>query len=183
MKRIAASVLALALTIATGLSSYYEGSVTKNGLHIAYKDSGGVWTICKGHTKGVKKGDTATDEQCTAWLHQDMLLAAQAIDQCITYPLTSNQLAAFLDAVFNLGPKVVCGSTLQRKANSGDIKGACYELTQAANADGGHRGWSFDNGEFLPGLYKRRQAELAICWPDFSKVSAGSSTTANPTQR
>lgn len=183
MKRLAAAVIAIAMPVAIGIASYYEGSVTRNGLHVAYKDSGGVWTICEGHTKGVKKGDTATEDQCNAWLKEDMQLALETIDRCITYPLTSNQLGAFLDAVFNLGPKVVCGSTLQRKANAGDIKGACYELTQAANSDGGRRGWSFDNGVFLPGLYKRRMAELAICWPDFSKVSAGSSSTANPTQR
>ena len=32
--------------------------------YTAYQDIVGVWTICEGHTKGVKAGDVATDAQC-----------------------------------------------------------------------------------------------------------------------
>ena len=30
----------------------------------AYPDTGGVWTICTGHTAGVRRGQTASPEQC-----------------------------------------------------------------------------------------------------------------------
>jgi GH24 family phage-related lysozyme (muramidase) len=38
---------------------------------VAYKDTGGVWTIGWGHTAGVKQGDTCTTAQADAWLAED----------------------------------------------------------------------------------------------------------------
>ena len=39
----------------------------------AYRDTGGVWTICYGETKGVKRGDTATKQQCDNMLIKSLL--------------------------------------------------------------------------------------------------------------
>jgi len=55
------------------------------------------------------------------------------------------------DAVYNIGPAVVCGSTLQRKANAGEP--FCDELLR----------WDRADGKVLPGLVKRRQDEAALC--------------------
>jgi GH24 family phage-related lysozyme (muramidase) len=38
---------------------------------VAFRDSGGVWTIARGHTKNVKQGDTCTHEQSVAWFASD----------------------------------------------------------------------------------------------------------------
>ena len=37
----------------------------------AFKDGGGVWTIARGHTKGVTEGMTCTPEESTAWFAED----------------------------------------------------------------------------------------------------------------
>src|SRR5690606_2363475 len=108
------------------------------------------------------------------WRNEDLLVANAAIERCITHPLTANQRGALISAVYNLGPAVVCGSTLQRKANAGDMEGACRELTHARNSDGGSRGWSFVGNRYYQGLRNRRFHERAVCWPDFSGVIAGS---------
>lgn len=142
------AALALVLAIAGSIGAHFEGQRLT-----AYADLGGVWTLCDGHTKGVKPGDTATIEQCRAYLEQDMGEAYSAVNRCITADLTIAQAAAFTDAAFNLGPQVVCGSTLQRLANAGDIRGACEQLTR----------WTKAAGQELPGLVRRRQAERDLC--------------------
>lgn len=142
----------------------------------AYKDPVGVWTICHGHTRGVYPGMTVMPEQCETWLAEDMAYAAEAVDLCIHYPIGPRTTGALVSAVFNLGPSVVCGSTLQRKMNAGDVYGGCRELTHARNSDGGNRGWSFAEGRFFPGLYARRVDEFHLCWPDFWTVRGGAET-------
>ena len=121
---------ALAIALASALTSHYEGV-----RYTAYQDTGGVWTICYGHTHGVRQGDTATPAQCRAWLDADMPVAYAAVNRCITAALTVTQAAAFTDAAFNLGPKVVCGSTLQ--------DGRCPECTAApvSNASDANNQW------------------------------------------
>ena len=57
--KLAGSILAAAMALAAG----FEGV-----RYVAYQDVGSVWTICYGETLGVKKGDTATPEQCESQL-------------------------------------------------------------------------------------------------------------------
>lgn len=138
--------MAAALAIAGGLVAHWEGT-----RYTAYQDITGVWTICEGHTAGVKPGDTATPQQCAAWREEDLRIANFTIDRCITLQLTSNQRAALLDATYNIGPKIVCGSTLQRKANAGEP--FCDELLR----------WDHAGGKRIQGLTNRRQAEYRLC--------------------
>lgn len=148
-----------AAVIAVAMTSGWEGRE-----HRAYYDRAGrTWTICDGHTEGVKAGDVATDAQCDAYLQQDQAEAAAAVQRCIHVPLTEPARAAFIDAAFNLGPSVVCGSTLQSKANSGDVTGACLELTDALDAHGNRSGWVHAGGKELPGLRNRRVDERNAC--------------------
>jgi lysozyme len=65
--------------------------------------------------------------------------------------LTVNQHAALLDAVYTVGPRIVCGSTLQRKANSGEQ--FCDELLR----------WDHAGGKRIQGLTNRRRAEYQLC--------------------
>lgn len=137
-----------AVAIALALAGYFEGTRTN-----AYQDPPGIWTICTGHTAGVHAGDKVTPAQCDAYLQADMADAFAAVTRCIHTPLNSQQTAAFADAAYNAGPTVVCGSTLQRKANAGDLAGACAQLSR----------WTYAGGKQLPGLIKRRSAERELC--------------------
>lgn len=149
-KWMGAGGAAVVVAIASLLGSNFEGT-----RHTAYPDpsGNGIWTICHGHTAGVKAGDTATDAQCRAYLQQEMGEAYATVQRCINAPLTIGQAAAFTDATYNVGPKIVCNSTLQWKANSGDVLGACGQLLR----------WVYANGRKLPGLVARRQAERDLC--------------------
>ena len=176
--RIITATLASALTVAASLAMKWEPPPDTARMLVAIKPiPSDPWTICYGHTRGVYAGMTATMEQCNRWLQEDLLIANEAVERCITWPLQPPAHGAFIDAAFNIGPSVVCGSTLQRKANAGDIEGACRELTHAAQKDGRKLGWSFSAGKHYPGLRARRFDEYAYCWPDFSSVRAGATFT------
>ena len=145
------AITAFTVTAAIALVSRFEGT-----RYVAYPDpatQGAPWTICEGHTRGVREGDTATRDQCDAWMRQDLTEANDAITRCIATPLNDNQVAALMSATMNLGPVVVCGSSLQRKANAGDLAGMCAELSR----------WIYADGRTLPGLVRRRAEERALC--------------------
>lgn len=147
-QKLIASIGASAAAIVTAFVAQHEG------LRLwAYRDPVGVLTACYGHTgPDVQPGQTYTREQCRALLEQDLARHAQAL-ACIRRPLTDGQKAAFVSFAYNVGPQAFCGSSLVRKANAGDMAGACAELDK----------WVYAKGQRLPGLVKRRAAERAMC--------------------
>ena len=119
----------------------------------SYRDPIGIVTACVGHTgPELRMGQRYTRQQCEDMLYGDLLKHAQALD-CIKQPMTDGQKAAFVSFAFNVGNKALCDSTLARKANAGDMAGACAELSR----------WTRAGGRELPGLVKRRAAERELC--------------------
>lgn len=146
-RKLAASG-ASGLLIAGALAAHFEGQRLN-----AYRDAGGVWTICQGHTAGVKPGDVATPEICARLKAEDTRAADQGVSRCIHRPMTNAQRGAFIDFVFNEGEGRFCRSTIVRRFNAGDVKGACAALLWYTKAD----------RKTLPGLVKRRREEYGLC--------------------
>ena len=147
-QKLAAKIGAGALALAVPLVVYFEGTIPRT-----YRDPIGILTSCTGHTgPELRMGQTWTQEQCDQQLYADLLKHAEALD-CIKHPMTDGQKAAFLSFAFNVGNKAFCDSTLARKANAGDLMGACAELSR----------WVMAGGRELPGLVKRRAAERQLC--------------------
>lgn len=144
--RVLTGVVA-AVAMAAAMAMGFEGNAPT-----PYRDVGGVLTVCYGHTGSVEHRRYA-DAECDALLQKDMAEANAIVHRCITVPMTIGQEAALTDGTYNAGQALVCGSTLQRKANAGDWLGACAELSRWVNA-GGRR---------LEGLVRRRAAERALC--------------------
>jgi len=67
--------------------------------------------------------------------------------------LSDAQKAAFISFSYNVGVARFCASTLVAKANAGDIRAACAELTR----------WNKVKGREVAGLTRRRAAERALC--------------------
>ncbi len=146
--KLIAIVGAGAAALAVPLVQHYEGTVLST-----YRDPVGIITTCTGHTgPELKMGQTYTREQCEEMLYKDLAKHAGALS-CIRAPLTNGQRAAFLSFAFNVGDDAFCRSTLVRKANAGDINGACAELSR----------WTLAGGKQLPGLVRRRAAERQLC--------------------
>ena len=123
----------------------------------AYYDPPGILTVCYGHTgPDVVANVKYSLDKCKALLTEDMMDAVEQVEKC--HPnLPQNVHAAFADAVFNLGPKVACNSTASRYLQAGDYDSACRELPL----------WNKARVAGilvpLPGLTKRRNAEMQLC--------------------
>jgi lysozyme len=119
--------------------------------HTPYYDIVGVLTVCDGHTGKDIEQRIYSDAECDAFLKADLAIANSFVRKCIVAPLTKNQETSLTSAAYNIGPRVVCGSTLQRKANAGQP--FCAELLR----------WDMAGGKKVKGLTRRRQAEYKLC--------------------
>lgn len=145
-----ASILAVAAAIA----------VPAEGLRqIAYRDPPGILTVCWGSTTNVVPGRVYSIDECRARLDADMGAAVDAVERCVP-GLPPNVVAAFADAVFNMGPTIACdtkNSTAARLLKAGEIAAACQQLPRWDKARIAGQMVS------LPGLTKRRAAEKVLC--------------------
>lgn len=119
-----------------------------------YRDLGGVLTYCTGATEDAQWGRTYTPDQCRAQLDRDLERHAAGIARCVPLArMTDGQKVAFVDVAYNIGVGAFCGSSMARRANAGDMTGACNALLM----------WNKVGGKEVRGLTRRRQAERELC--------------------
>lgn len=152
----AAGAGALVVALAAPLIAYYEGYVPRG-----YADPVGIPTACYGHTgPEVRVGQKYTKAQCDALLTEDIRTAQAQVKRCIRVSLKPHEEAALVSFTFNVGGKALCGSTLARRVNAGELPAACSELSK----------WVYSRGIKFPGLVKRRAAERAMCEGNYAAV-------------
>ena len=119
----------------------------------AYADQGGVWTIGYGHTgPGVHAGLTITDDHADTFLESDVAGAVTAVNRMVTSTINQNQFDALVDFTFNLGCASLSQSTLLRYVNAGEFDLAAAQFLL----------WDHVRGVVIPGLLRRRQAEMEL---------------------
>lgn len=109
-------------------------TVTTSGEIVAqaYADPAHGWkkpTICKGHTKGVFKGQQVSLDQCEEWLAEDISDALAEVQRCIRVAVTSGQLDMLVSFTENTG--MICKTVLAAKTNAGDCLGAAREFNDS----------------------------------------------------
>lgn len=144
--KLAAGLLALSVA-GLGLIKGFEGTEYR-----AYLDSAKVPTICTGSTRGVLIGQHATPAECEHRLVQDSSYAGKAVARCTAAKLSQEQYDAVVSFTFNVGGGAYCRSTLVRKLNAGDCRGAGAEFLR----------WDYAAGKRLRGLTTRRKAESTL---------------------
>jgi lysozyme len=123
----------------------------------AYRDPVGIPTICFGETKGVRIGDYKTTDQCKSLLVSELSVYSAGVDRCLKAQTSDKTYAAFVSFTYNVGIGAFCGSSLLKKANAGDLRGACDGLLAWDKAK------KLGVTITLPGLTRRRQDERALC--------------------
>jgi GH24 family phage-related lysozyme (muramidase) len=147
-KRTLAGSFAVLAIAAAPFVAQWEGLRTQ-----AYQDVIGVWTVCFGETKGVSPGDVYTVAECEGMLDEELQRYAVALGKCLKASLPEGAAVAFLSWSYNVGTGAACRSTLVRKANAGDLFGACDELLR----------WNRAGGRVVRGLVNRRKSEHELC--------------------
>lgn len=121
----------------------------------AYPDpgtGGKPFTIGWGHTKGVKLGDRITEQQAETFLAEDLAVFELTVNSAVKVPVTQNQFDALVSLAFNIGGANFAGSTLVKKLNAGDPRGAADQFLR----------WKFADGKEMRGLVRRRAAEREL---------------------
>lgn len=121
------------------------------------KSGGDPWTVGYGTTKfpsgrPVKKGDYVTPAQAEMYLREDVKKFASSVDALVTVPLKQCQYDALVSFVYNLGATNFRKSTLLKKLNAKDYKGAADEFLR----------WVSPGSSVEAGLRRRRTAERAM---------------------
>ena len=111
-----------------------------------------IWTIGYGCVEGVKKGMIWTQEEAEAALRGEMERFEKAVDRLVTVELNQNQYDALCSFSYNVGSGALANSTLLKKLNKGDFKGAAGEFKR----------WKYAGGKVWPGLVDRRAREATL---------------------
>lgn len=119
--------------------------------YVAYQDVGGVWTYCDGiiDRRFLKLPPYRyTDAECDAHLSREVQAHEARLNACINPDIEIPDLtkAALISFTYNVGSGAACKSTLVRKVNAGDLKGACDQLGR----------WVYVKGRVINGLVNRR---------------------------
>ena len=121
----------------------------------AYLDSANIWTIGYGtiirNGVKVKKGDTCTIEQAKAYMASDLKSFEAAVNK-VKVPLNQNQYDALVSLTYNIGVNAFANSTLLKKLNAQDYKGAAAQFDV----------WNKVKGRVVQGLVNRRAKERKL---------------------
>lgn len=126
----------------------------------AYPDpgtGGAPWTIGYGWThpvdgKPIKPGMTIKQETADRLLKTGLVSYENDVLKMAKVKLTQGQFDALVSFAYNVGSRALSTSTLLKKLNDGDIKGAADEFLR----------WNKAGGKVLNGLTRRREAERAL---------------------
>lgn len=166
--KLSAAVVALVMAGSGAVAISDQFLIEKEGLRLnAYQDGRGIWTICMGHTAGVRPGMRVSAEQCAKWAREDIGPAVARVEQLTPVPLSEPAKAGIASfCFFNLGERKChynANGTETRfwKAwQSGNITEACNRIPD----------WIFDGGKDCRirsnncyGQVQRRQEERELC--------------------
>ena len=127
----------------------------------AYRCAANVLTIGYGSTKGVKEGDSITQEDADKLLMHEIKEYEGYVNDLVEVDLEQNQFDALVSWVFNLGPAKLKSSTLLKVLNAKDYEGVPAQIKR----------WNKAGGKVLQGLVRRREAEsLLFTGKDWSTI-------------
>jgi lysozyme len=153
---------ALALLAGSAVTALMIGDIRDDEgrrLH-AYRDIGGIVTICDGDTHNVRMGQVASDGECDERTAQQLLVHARIVLGCapaLREVGREQQLRAFTRMDYNTG--AFCKGWFRSRpspaklVNAGQIRAACDELLH----------YDMVRGKRIRGLTLRRQRERAVC--------------------
>ena len=97
-------------------------------------------------------GDTCTQEEADAWFLEDVKWAEDCVNRAVTSTITQQEFDALVSLCFNIGCKAFSGSSVVKELNLANYDGAAKHFMD----------WVKQNHKELPGLVRRREAEVEL---------------------
>lgn len=116
----------------------------------AYEDIGGTRTIGYGRAYGVRAGESITEMQATEMLYADLNHVKMVMARTITVPLAQCEADALYSFIYNIGEEKWARSTVLKRINEGDYRGAAIHMSS----------WHHVHGKVSKGLWNRRRDEI-----------------------
>jgi lysozyme len=134
------------------LNKEFEGLRLK-----AYKCPASVWTIGFGHTSKagapiVTPDLVITKAEAEEILKRDLVQYEEGVSSRVKVTLTQGQFDALVSFVYNVGETQFSRSTLLKRVNAGRFDEVPVEFMK----------WTRGGGKELPGLIRRRRAEVKL---------------------
>lgn len=118
----------------------------------AYKCPGGVWTIGYGHTADVKPGMVISEAQAEEYLKADLIAFEKYLND-LRLAINQNQFDALVSFIYNVGTGNFSSSTILRKIRANPQDNSIMDEFLR---------WVYSKGRVLPGLQRRRLAEMIL---------------------
>lgn len=153
--RIAVAALSLSAAGFVGLL-VHEGYTDRAVIPIP----GDVPTVGFGSTGGVSLGDRTDPVAAVQRAARDVVAFEGAVKSCVKVPLSQAEYDIYTDMTYNIGGGAFCKSTMVKRLNTGDYRGACDAILM----------WRFAAGKDCSnaankclGLWKRRLKAYQSC--------------------
>ncbi len=119
----------------------------------SYKDVGGILTIGYGYTGPEVHPETVwTESQANFAMLARCNAIASILTGCVVPVLRQHQLDALVSFCYNVGQNAFRGSTLLKAINQRDAVATAEQWLR----------WDHVGGKVVPGLLRRREAELTL---------------------
>jgi len=124
---------------------------------VAYKCPAGIWTIGKGHTSAagspfVHEGMVITQKESDAIFARDLIPYETVVNGCLKVQVSQSQFDALVSLCYNIGPDAFRRSSVVKHVNSREWDKVPADIMK----------WTRGGGRELPGLVRRRRAEVAM---------------------
>jgi lysozyme len=130
-----AAIAGVSIATATGMSNDTRQHESSGRIILsAYPDAGGVWSICDGiirwpNGRPVRRGDTATPEQCDELRYTELIRHTRPLIACLPVLYgRDNQVRALVDISYNIGAGGVCTGSVGRDIRAGDWAAASLAI-------------------------------------------------------
>lgn len=109
----------------------------------------------------VQMGDRTNPVEALQRKARDLQKFEGALKACVSVPLYQNEYDAYVDMAYNIGSGAFCSSTIVRRLNAQDYKGACDAILMWKRI--GRQDCSIPGNRVCWGLWQRRLATHKQC--------------------
>lgn len=163
MKSPRAGIAALALSASALIGIALKEGYTDNAIIPTKGDvpTLGFGTTTRPDGSPVRMGDRTNPVEALQRKQRDLVKFEGAVKSCVTVPLHQHEYDAYVDLSYNIGTAAFCGSSVVKRLNAGDYKGACDAILMWKRV--AQQDCSVPGNRICWGLWQRRQATHKQC--------------------